>query len=162
MGIILDMFIECGYITSMARHIKEIMREIDSLRSIRHKHLIKLYYYRGQNNYNNEFSGWVESARKGFEDVPKVKGTNKYPDFNKLYEWCWKSVEDSFDDFHKGVVADLNYKNKNFENINYIAYNEVRTFVENYNKWACKEISQKGHITIEETENKIKELLCLQ
>lgn len=81
---------------------------LDVTRLIRHEHLIKLYYYKSQNHYDRNFDGWIGSAKKGFEDVPKEKSTNKYPCFDKLYKQVWLSITDSFSDFHDRKITELN------------------------------------------------------
>ena len=101
----------------------------------------------------------MASSRKGFDDVPKVKGTNKYPEFKKLYNHVWESVEDSFDDFHKRTVSDLNKAYTDFVPINEIDFVGVKSFISNFNKWACECISKEGGISFEDTKGKIKELL---
>ena len=145
----------------MAQAWNEIILRLDNLRPVRHAHLIKLYYYKGQNHYDENFEGWTASARKGFDDVPKVKGTNKYPGFNKLYDHVWESVEDSFDDFHRRTVSDLNKAYTDFAPIDTIDYAGVKAFVSRFNRWACECISTEGGITFEDTKSKILELLAI-
>lgn len=146
------------HLTEMAKPWSKIALALDVTRPIRHEHLIKLSYYKGQNHYEENFEGWVASARKGFDDVPKVKGTNKYPEFNKLYNHVWESMEDSFDDFHRRTVSDLNKAYTDFVPISTIDYNGVKDFVSNFNRWACECISREGGISFEDTKSKIREL----
>lgn len=145
----------------MATPWREISKKLDNLRPIRHAHLIKLFYYKGQNHYAENFKGWVASTRKGFDDVQKTSETKKYPSYEKLYNLVWESVEDSFDDFHKRTVKDLNAKYKDFQKITNLKFDEVKSFCQAYNQWACKKISKDGGITYIDTEAKIKELLGL-
>lgn len=157
-----EVYNESIHLQEMARPWTEIAKAIDDLRVIRHAHLIKLFYYKGQTHYAENFDGWVASARKGFDDVPKVKGTNKYPDFGKLYNLVWESIEDSFDDFHKRTVKDLNTAYTDFEKIENVDLDGVRNFVSAYNNWACGIITKEGGITYTDTVDKIKELLGLE
>lgn len=150
---------EAAHLREMAQPWKVIILQLDNLRPIRHAHLIKLYYYKGQNHYDENFEGWAASARKGLDDVPKVKGTNKYPEFNKLYNHVWESIEDSFDDFHRRTVSDLNSACTDFAPITNIEYDNVKSFVSSFNKWACECISREGGVSFEDTKSKIKELL---
>lgn len=147
------------HLQEMAQPWNVIIMQLDNLRPIRHAHLIKLYYYKGQTHYDENFEGWVASSRKGFDDVPKVKGTNKYPYFKKLYNHVWESIEDSFDDFHKRTVSDLNKAYTDFVPIKEIDFVGVKSFISNFNKWACECISKEGGISFEDTKDKIKELL---
>ena len=156
-----EIYDSSAHLREMAQPWNVIISQLDSFRSVRHAHLIKLYYYKGQNHYEENFEGWVASARKGFDDVPKVKGTNKYPEFNKLYNHVWKSMEDSFDDFHRRTVSDLNKAYTDFIPISTIDYNGVKDFVSNFNRWACECISKEGGISFEDTKSKIRELLCI-
>lgn len=156
-----DIYNKSIHLQEMAQSWNVIIMQLDNLRPIRHAHLIKLYYYKGQNHYDENFEGWAASARKGFEDVPKLKGTNKYPDFRKLNNHVWESVEDSFDDFHERTVSDLNAAYKDFVPIEKIDFIGVKNFVSEYNKWACECISKKGGTTFDKTKIKIKELLGL-
>lgn len=156
-----EIYNEAMRLQEMAQPWNVIIMQLDSLRPIRHAHLIKLYYYRGQTHYDENFDGWVASARKGFDDVPKVKGTNKYPEFKKLYNHVWESMEDSFDDFHNRTVKDLNKLYTDFEKINTLDFDGVRSFVAAFNQWACEVISKDGGITYSDTVDKINELLNL-
>lgn len=150
---------KASHLREMAQPWNLIILQLDNLRPIRHAHLIKLYYYKGQSRYDENFEGWAASARKGFDDVPKVKGTNEYPDFNRLYNHVWKSIEDSFDDFHKRTVSDLNKAYTDFTAIDEIDFNGVKEFVSGFNKWACECISKEGGVSFDDTKRKIKELL---
>ena len=149
-----------SHFMEMSYKLKDILFKIDSFSSVRQAHLIKLYYYRNQTHYAENFKGWVASARKGYDNVPKVKGTNKFPTFQDLYD-LWINMEDAFDEFHTGIVNDLNHYYTDFEKITEIDYDGVKKFVSEFNRWACELISKKGHIEYLETENKIKELLEL-
>ena len=142
----------------MAKSWTDVRRDLMNEQYVRHEHLTKLFYYRGQNHYKENFDGWVASAKKGLR-VSKLKNTNKYPSSDKIFDVIWMTVEDSFDDFLISLVDDLNYEYDDFEKIEEIRYNEVYDFVQKYNLWASKVLSEKGEITMRETMNKIKELL---
>ena len=157
-GTIIDIIEESKFI-EMADIWNNIKDELTDERAIREEHLIKLFYYKGQNHYNDNFKGWVASARKGFEHISKLKNNNKYPSDDKIYDAIWLTVKESFDDFHKGVIEDLNESYADFEIITDIKYDEVRNFVEEFNKWASEQLSKKGNINMTETATKIKELL---
>ena len=150
------------HLTEIAQPWSKIALALDVTRPIRHEHLIKLYYYKSQNHYDRNFDGWIDSAKKGFEDVPKEKSTNKYPSFDKLYKQVWLSITDSFSDFHDRKITELNNTYTDFEKIETPDLNGVMNFISQFNKWACERISQVGGVEIGEVKSKIKELLGLE
>ena len=143
----------------MAKSWSDIKDDLTKELVVREKHLIKLYYYKGQNYYNDNFRGWIDSIKKGFEHIAKDSKTNKFPKSDKIYDVIWLSVKDSFDEFHKKYIEDLNEEYKDFQIITEIKYDEVRDFVENYNKWVSEVLAKSGSINTTETARKIKELL---
>lgn len=143
----------------MAKPWKDIKLDLLQERVVREKHLIKLYYYKGQPQYNSNFRGWIDSAKKGFEHLSKDSKTNKFPKANMIYDIIWESVKDSFNEFHKEFIEDLNEEYTDFEVITKIDYEGVYNFVEEFNKWASKVLSEIGSINTTKTAQKVKELL---
>lgn len=145
----------------MAKSWNDIKKDLSNELVVREKHLIKLYYYKGQNFYDNNFRGWIDSIKKGFEHLAKDSKTNKFPKADKIYDVIWLSVKDSFDEFHAKFIEDLNEEYKDFRIITDVDYEGVRNFVENFNKWASEMLAKNGSINTTETARKVKELLNL-
>lgn len=145
----------------LASSWKDLSQVVNSYVAIRQAHLIKLYYYRDEKNYEYNFKGWVASAKKGLEHVSKLKKGNKLPSWEKLYEIAWGNWEDTFDNFHKGIIKDLNKKYTDFQKIEILDFDGVLEFGRKFNQWICKKLSIMGKVNQEETEEKIKELLNL-
>jgi len=156
-----EIYNEGIHLQEITRPWKDIAASIDNLRTVRQENLIKLYYYKNKNHYYTYFENWIGYARKGFDNIPKLTGLNKYPDFSKLYDLIWKSIEDSFNDLHSRTVIDLNASYKDFESIKSLDLEGVKSFVSHYNKWACETISKTGGITFDSTKEKVRELLNL-
>lgn len=144
----------------MAKKWKEIQDDLKDELYVREEHLIKLYHYKGQPKYKEDFSRWVDSAKKGFQ-ISKWEKTNKYPPTTMIYNEIWTKVEDSFDDYHISLIEDLNNEYKYYEKITDAKLDEVREFVQKYNEWASELLSKKGNVNKTEAVNKIEELLDL-
>ena len=54
-----EIFNESIHLREMARPWADISASIDNLRVVRQEHLIKLFYYKNQNHYVENFDGWV-------------------------------------------------------------------------------------------------------
>lgn len=59
-----EIYDSSAHLREMAQPWNVIISQLDSLRSVRHAHLIKLYYYKGQNHYEENFEGWVALPEK--------------------------------------------------------------------------------------------------
>lgn len=125
---------------------------------IRWEHLIKIYYYEDFPEYH---SGWLTSIRKGLEHVSKIKGKNKYPNFDSLYKLLWEDEEDTLQDFHNNTVTDINKSYDKLPKITNSNFEGVKDFMQKFTEWSCHKISEKGSIDANETQQKIYELLGL-
>lgn len=59
-----EIYDSSAHLREMAQPWNVIISQLDSFRSVRHAHLIKLYYYKGQNHYEENFEGWVALPEK--------------------------------------------------------------------------------------------------
>lgn len=146
-------------LAEMAQTWPKMRLDIMSCDGIRWLHLLKMFYYRA---YKGCHDGWIASARKGLDKIPKLKSSNRYPDADTLYALLWKDQEDIIDDFQRNCVGELRSEYPDLPKIGKIDYQGVRAFFSKFIKWECGRIERNGGIHQDETKREIYALLGIK
>lgn len=147
MGIFTRYFIECGLIRSMAKDWKSMENSIRSHLFVMLEHLVKVYYY---HNYSQYVRGWIDSIKKGFEDIGKISlGRKKrYPSKEKLYKLIVEDWGDGdIDKRHRNIIRDLNEFYDEVPPIENIDSKGFMNFFLAYCDYLCTILSQDGGIS---------------
>lgn len=118
-------------------------------------HLILCFVYK--NKYKMTVHHWASEIYGFLHDCPKLKTTNTYPTYEQLEKWCLNSftdiIKDNIDSRVQSEKSIMKYKSIPDYN-----KDEVYNKVVEYFKWLFINFSEKGEVTFNEVENKIKEL----
>lgn len=147
-------------LNEMALSWSDIVGLLGAEKEVRDEHMSKLFYYRKHPLYSNDFLEWATSARKGLEKVAKLKNTNKFPSYAKLYEILWGGWEDVFQGHHSATIREVNQKYPNYGVI-VPDFDGMKQFMTGYYTWVSSELSKEGHTDNHKSVEKIKELLGL-
>ena len=118
------------------------------------EHLIKLYLWK-----NSEYANhWKSEIYSFYNDIPKLRTTNKYPNSDFIYQaifgYCEDSISDSIDDKIEFIL----YKENNLNKLEYDK-SDIIKFIKDYSIWLSSNLSSKGHISFRDAYTKMNELL---
>lgn len=141
-------------IQEMAIEQEKVMSDVRSKVNELTLHLIKCFVYK---DITGNLKHWEREIYGFLPHVPKVKNTKKFPSYKKLKENTIDMIEDVLLNRIKNNIdylEDLGYP----KDIKYDK-NKVYNCIIEYYDWLIKELSTKGEININETYNKINELM---
>jgi hypothetical protein len=156
-----DNFIE--QLQEMAYPLDKVERKLTVCEDNVFIHLLKIFYFRDFPEYFNNWASTVAQMRMTYK-VKKGKGKDQYPDRETILEWIWTGRIDSFNDHHRGLVADFNYKaNPEYKDLPYVHKGgdplNAAKFMAGYYEWLATELSQKGNVKLADIQTKVKDLL---
>lgn len=135
-------------IYSMARPWSEIKDKMESHLGEMILHLVKIYYY---HDFEEYLRGWIDSVRKGFDNIPKRANNNRLPTKEDVFNYLWiEELSEDPDGLLRGDIEDINYVYTDvpeipIENIDYEGFSK---FLKSYIEILSDSISKNGNISI--------------
>lgn len=133
----------------LARNRDKVLSMLDSGINRTREHLLKLYYYR---NDEEDFIGWIKEVRAYMGRVSKIKKSG-YPSSSLIYKEIWLDDKDSFEDDHKAYVEDFMLEMPELGRIEYDP--RATKFCDDYFIWLSKKLSSQGAVSLSEVLNEI-------
>ncbi len=128
----------------MASPLKEILNKLSFKITPILEHLIYIYFQRGARERNH----WAKEIAGFVEDIPKVKGRNKYPTKEEILNGWWKITHrDSFDDKYIHLIKQAETEESGFDWSEAKAdgaRERVKKFIDSFFDKASEILSDKG------------------
>lgn len=135
-------------ILAMSADLKSVKDDIRRAVNQIDKHIIKLALYPNVGAKDH----WRAEIYSFLSDVPKLKGSNKFPKQNVIRSEL-ATYEDTFDTW----VPVIKKNNKNLTPAN-ISVEDILSCAMEYHDWLAFELSTKGIVSVEDVFNKLEEL----
>lgn len=139
------------YVRGFADTRSQIKSDLRGVTKVVMNHLIKVWLYPDVQEQNH----WKKEIAQALNDVPKVKGKNKYPDYRFLIQNTWNVYEDSLDDRVDVIISSMREDPIPFD------FEDLYRAMSDYFNWICFKLSEKGIVrysdiyeTLEELRNK--------
>lgn len=138
-----------------AKRSNEIGQDISSKSEQIIIHLLKIFYYRD----NEELvEHWTGELWDFLHRVAKLKNTKKFPTKDFILYHLWLGTEDTFEDDLPDYISSLNRRySKKLGKINIDS--KVMSFCRDYCEWISEILSNKGSLSSDEIFNKINSML---
>lgn len=114
------------------------------------KHLLKLYLFSDSQNKNH----WRVEVYASFNKVAKLRGNNKYPKPELIFNTIWNHYSDILVNF----VEDIFDEEPNEELTTTITGFEAENKLKQYIKWLSNQLGTKGSVTKSEVYSKLEEI----
>lgn len=136
------------YIRGFADSRSQVKSDLRGVTRVVMNHLIKVWLYPQVQEQNH----WKREIAQALNDVPKLKGSKKYPDYNFLIRNTWKIYEDSLADRIQSIIDDMEEDHIDTD------HHTLYLAISDYFKWICTQLSNRGIIQYSEIYQMIEEL----
>lgn len=136
------------YVRGFADSRGQIKSDLRGVTKVVMNHLIKIWIYPDVQEQNH----WKQEVAQALNDVPKLKGKHKYPDYKFLIQNTWNVYEDNIEDRADVIISSMN------ENPVHFDFNDLYYALAEYFDWICIRLSEKGIVRYADIYNKIEEL----
>ena len=151
-----DMFID-----EYAKQQNAIESTIQNKTEVIVEHIFKLMLMPNHNSYNH----WKREIANQFNEVRKLKGSNKLPKKEQIFEWSYEDISDQ--------LTDVNFVQNRIDNIIYdygensVVYDyDLESFIANLNNicynyfnWLSDELSKTGYVANSSIYRKLDKLI---
>lgn len=136
------------YVRAFADKKSQIKSDLRGATKVVMNHLIKVWLYPEVREQNH----WKQEIAQTLNDLPKLKGTNKYPKFEFLIENTFNVYEDTLERRAEVIIESIEESPILFE------FNNLYSAIEEYFVWICTELSKSGIVRYNDIYLKIEEL----
>lgn len=136
------------YVKAFADKKSQIKSDLRGATKVVMNHLIKVWLYPEVREQNH----WKKEIAQTLNDLPKLKGTNKYPKFGFLIENTFDVYEDTLNRRTEVVIENIDELPILFE------FDDLYSAIEEYFVWICTELSKSGIVIYSDVYLKIEEL----
>lgn len=138
-----DMYL---YVRGFADSRSQIKSDLRGATKVVMNHLIKIWLYPNVQEQNH----WKKEVAQSLNDVPKLKGKNRYPNYKFLMDNTWKIYEDGLYDRIQVIVDSIAETPIQFD------IDDIYSAVHRYFQWICEELSNRGIVKYSEIYNQIE------
>lgn len=136
------------YIKSFADTSSQIKSDLRGSTRVVMNHLIKIWLYPSAREQNH----WKSEVAHALNDVPKMKGKNRFPKFEFLMKNTWNVYEDSLENRIDAIMSDMKETPIEFDSEN-LYYS-----IHDYFSWICENLSKSGIVTNTKVYEEIEKL----
>ena len=136
------------YVRSFADTRSQIKSDLRGVTKVVMNHLIKVWLYPNVQEQNH----WKKEIAQALNDVPKVKGRNRYPDYRFLIQNTWNIYEDSLYDRVDVIISSMKEDPIPFD------FEDLYQAMSDYFDWICYRLSEKGIINYSDIYDEIEKL----
>lgn len=136
------------YVRSFADTRSQIKSYLRGATKVVMNHLIKVWLYPEVQEQNH----WKKEIAQALNDIPKVKGKNKYPDYRFLIQNTWNVYEDSLEDRVDVIISSMKEDPTPFD------FENIYRAMSDYFDWICFRLSEKGIVRYSDIYDEIEEI----
>lgn len=136
------------YVRGFADSRSQIKSDLRSAAKIVLNHLIKVWLYPTAQEQNH----WKQEIAQSLNDVPKLKGRNRYPDYRFLIQNTWNVYEDSLEDRVDVIISSIEEAPIAFD------FDDLYRAISDYFDWICFRLTEKGIVKYSDIYEEIESL----